>query len=970
MARYSPLKVAALLLASCLALPPAVALAQTPTGTIGGRVTDSQGRVIPGVVVTISSPSLQGEQTVTTTENGDYLFKLLPPGTYALSFEKTSFTAATEARVVGAGEPVTVDVTLQPAAVREAVTVTASGGDFVNTIEGATNLKQSFVSTLPVLRNLTSIVNLAPAVHATGPNGNFSISGGMSFENSYMVNGVQVQDNLRGEPLDLYIEDAIQETTVLTSGISAEYGRFTGGIVNVLTKSGGNRFSGSFRESFANDNWRTVSPFDEPKVDKTVPTTEFTLGGPIVKDRLWFFGAGRFFDSETARQTGYTDTPYVFEENQKRFEGKLTHSPHAGQRVELSYVGISDKFRNAAWPSSADVMDLASLTNPSEPQSLFGLHYTGTFGGKLFVEGQFSARKFTFEHSGGLNTDLIAGTPLSDNLTGAWWWAPNFCGVCPDERRDNTDLVLKGSYFLSSASGSHDLSFGYDGFNDKTFADNHQSASDWHVWTTTSFIQDGTVYPVIDPGGSTYIINWPVQPASHGTNFRTHSLFVNDKWAYGRHWSFNLGLRYDKNSGRDQSGTLVVKDSLLSPRLGASWDPKGDGSTTIRASYGRYVAAVNNGIAGSTAAAGTPGIVAYFYDGDPINDGGPLVTSDEALRQVFDWYNAVQPDPFQIDVPGVSSKIADDLRSPHADEVVVGLSQQIGRRTSVRVDFVNRVFGDFYADRVDTGTGLVFDDFGTPYDLKIIENTNDVSRRYRALTAAATYGPVRGVSVGGNYTLSRLWGNDDGESLSTGPLANDILSYPEYFQRAWAFPDGNLGADQRHRARLWATWDLPWARSAGAMSIGVLQQIESGTPYGAIGAIDVLPYVADYGYVTPPFPMTYYFTARDAFHTEALKRTDLSFTFSRRVGAASGPELFGQVQLLNLFNQFQAIDGQFINTTVHTAFDSESLAPFDPFAEAPVEGVNWSKGTKFGDPISKNAYTTPRTFRFSVGVRF
>ncbi len=970
MVRYSPLKVVALLIAGCLALPASHALAQAPTGTIGGRVTDSQGRVVPGVVVTISSPNLQGEQKATTTANGDYLFKLLPPGAYALSFEKTSFTTATETRTVGADEPVTVDVTLQPATVREAVTVTASGGDFVNTIEGATNLKQTFVATLPVSRNLTSIVNLAPAVHATGPGGDFSISGGMSFENSYMVNGVQVQDNLRGEPLDLYIEDAIQETTVLTSGLSAEYGRFTGGIVNVLTKSGGNRFSGSFRESFANDNWRTVSPFGEPKVDKTVPTSEFTIGGPIVKDRLWFFGAGRFFDSQTARQTGYTNTPFTFEENQKRFEGKITHSPSAGQRIELSYVGIKDDFQNAAWPSSADVMDLASLTNPSEPQSLLGVHYTGTFGGKLFLEGQFSARKFTFEHAGGLNTDMIAGTPLSDNSTGAWWWAPNFCGVCPNERRDNTDLVLKGSYFLSSASGSHDVSFGYDGFDDKTFADNHQSASDWHVWTTGSFVQDGTVYPVIDPGGSTYIIHWPVEASSHGTNFRTHSLFVNDKWAYGRHWSFNLGLRYDKNSGHDQSGALVVKDSLFSPRLGASWDPKGDGSTTIRASYGRYVAAVNNGIAGSTSAAGVPGIFAYFYDGDPINDGGPLVTTDQALRQVFDWYRANLPDAFQVDIPGVSSKIADDLRSPHADEVAVGLSQQIGRRASVRIDFVNRVFGDFYADRTDTGTGLVFDDLGNPYDLTIIENTNAVSRRYRALMASANYGPVHGLSVGGNYTLSRLWGNNDGENVSTGPLANDILRYPEYFDPAWAFPVGDLSADQRHRARAWATWDLPWGRSVGAMSIGVLQQIESGTPYGAAGAVDVLPYAPDYGYVTPPFPETYFFTAPDAFHTETMKRTDVSFTFSRRVGSASGPEIFGQVQLLNIFNQFQMIDAEKINTTVHTAFDSGSLDPFDPFSDTPVEGVNWSKGSKFGQAISKDAYTTPRLFRFSVGVRF
>src|SRR5690606_15485974 len=141
----------------------------------------------------------------------------------------------------------------------------------------------------------------------TGPNGSFSIGGAMSFESLYMVNGVQIQDNVRGEPLPLYIEDAIQETTVTTSGISAEYGRFSGGVVNVLTKSGGNLFSGSFRNSFRNDNWRTVSPFAESKIDKLVPTYEYTLGGPILQDRTWFFVAGRLQDSQTSRETGYTN---------------------------------------------------------------------------------------------------------------------------------------------------------------------------------------------------------------------------------------------------------------------------------------------------------------------------------------------------------------------------------------------------------------------------------------------------------------------------------------------------------------------------------------------------------------------------------------------------------------------------------------------------------------------------------------
>ena len=101
---------------------------------------------------------------------------------------------------------------------------------------------------------------MAPAVHPTGPSGSFSVAGSMSFENLYMVNGVSVNENLRGQAQDLVIEDAIQETTVATAGVSAEFGRFGGGVVNIVSKSGGNQFTGSFRETMTNDNWRALVP--------------------------------------------------------------------------------------------------------------------------------------------------------------------------------------------------------------------------------------------------------------------------------------------------------------------------------------------------------------------------------------------------------------------------------------------------------------------------------------------------------------------------------------------------------------------------------------------------------------------------------------------------------------------------------------------------------------------------------------
>src|SRR6185312_16471759 len=154
-----------------------------------------------------------------------------------------------------------------------------------------------------------AVLLMAPAVHPSGPSGAYSIAGAASFESLFMVNGVNVSENLRGQALNLYIEDAVQETTVATAGVSAEFGRFSGGVVNIITKSGGNRFSGSFRESFNNDKWRTLTPFEtarlattpQPRIDKVVPNTEYTLGGPIMRDRLWFFTSGRLRNESQGR---------------------------------------------------------------------------------------------------------------------------------------------------------------------------------------------------------------------------------------------------------------------------------------------------------------------------------------------------------------------------------------------------------------------------------------------------------------------------------------------------------------------------------------------------------------------------------------------------------------------------------------------------------------------------------------------
>ncbi len=157
------------------------------------------------------------------------------------------------------------------------------------------------------------------------------------------------------------------------------------------------------------------------------------------------------------------------------------------------------------------------------------------------------------------------------------YWSPTFCGVCAPEERDNQNVFVKGSYFLSkSGAGSHSLVFGYDGFNDRIWKNNHQSGSDYRILGTTSIVNGGTVTPVFLSGST--IIQWnPIFLDSQGTNFRTHSVFFSDQWRINSRLSANLGLRFDRNDGANSAGDTVANDSAWSPRLGIVWDPTGDG---------------------------------------------------------------------------------------------------------------------------------------------------------------------------------------------------------------------------------------------------------------------------------------------------------------------------------------------------------------------------------------------------------
>ncbi|TAM55014.1 MAG: TonB-dependent receptor, partial [Acidobacteria bacterium] len=928
------------LVAAMLVVVALPALAQMPTGTLTGRATDGKDP-LPGVTVTVTSPNLQGARTAVTEVTGAYIFAFLPAGDYHVKFELMGFQTLDTTVKINAAQTATVNAAMPTAKVAEEVTVTGTYDNISSSQQVATTYDQNLINSLPVARGITSSAILTPGVAQTGPSQNLSISGAMSYENLYMVNGVVIQDNVRNTPNALYIEDAIQETTTQTAAISAEYGRFAGGIVNTLTKSGGNEFHASFRDSLSSDKWAAKTPFTASRNDKINSVYEATVGGFVLRDRLWFFAAGRDRKLTQDGQTYSTNIPYTSVDTQKRYEGKLTFSLTPNHRVIGSYMKVEQTQLNNVFGT---ILDLASLDKSRElPQDLFAANYTGIITNNFFVEGQYSKRHFTFVGSGGDARDYVNGTVVRDNQH--YWYsnAPTFCGVCDPEKRDNEDWLVKGSWFATSQSlGTHDIVVGYDSFNDMRFSNNYQSGSNYVYWPTAYLTTDaGAIVldpvlhqpiPIVYGDGSSDFTYWAVLAQSKGTNFRTNSTFVNDKWRLNNNLSFNLGVRYDKNDGEDASHNTVAKDSRISPRLGVSYDIKGDGNWVATASVGHYVTAIAGSIASQ--GAGSPSSFGYFYEGPDINanctpdNPGACLNEHEVLQQVFAWLYAngtnaiggpVGRDVGYGSIAGLSQIVGKNLKSPYAQEYTVGLTKRLGSRGLARMDYVHREYKDLYSTRVDMSTGQVTDSLGNVSDLKVIGNDNVLEKKYDGVNLQASYRVSDAWQVAGNYTWSHSYGNYEGETSGSGPVSNtsNPYYYPEYSRQSWTNPVGNLSNDQRHRGRVWVVWDVLNTRH-NTMSVSLMESYASGTPYSAAGTVYTYLYVTNPGYAQRPTTSTYYFSKRGAYTSDAVTSTDLSLNYSFKVPAfGTDLELYVIPQITNIFNE-QAV--MFPNSTVLTRY--------------------------------------------------
>ena len=991
-------------LAFVLLLAP-VALAQNPTGTLTGTVTDDSGAGLPGVTVTATSPALAGERIAQTGANGGYRIGTMPAGEYRVTYELEGFATKVRTIKISAAQTSKSDIDMQIAEVVEEIVVTSNVETISETNTVASTYTGSEVEELPVARTIYQTVQLAPGVHntAVGGNRNISINGAMSFENVWMINGVVINENVRGQSLPLFVEDAVSETTVQTAGVSAEYGRFTGGVVNVITKSGGNELSGSIRVNLNNDDWESQTPLSSERNDDITETYEATLGGPFWKDKIWFFASYR--DKELA-DTGTTAAPtlavFPSDDLETRLEGKLTITPHPSHQIQGSYLELERTRTNTGF-GPVDQIDFESFSpNRTDPQEITAVNYTGILTPSFFVEAQYSEREYAIGvGSGGPSGDLINGTFIRSqggNAGRVQYASPFFCGDCETEVRNNDNTLIKGSYFLTSESaGSHDIAFGYDTFTDIRFSVNHQTGSDFQVWSNDLVI-DGPnrneIYPVLSSDGIPWIVWWPPDnlDVAGPTDFVTNSFYVNDSWQLNDKWSFNIGVRYDENDGVDSGGAQTVDDSKVSPRLGFSYDVKGDGDLVINGSYGTYVAAIANTRADDASQGGQLAGLGFFYTGPSINlncqagtGGAGCVDTDTALNTIFDWYFA-NGGTDDIDVarnnlsqlpnlifscfPGVTTVVPGTLKSPAAEELTVGVTKRLGSKGLFRADVIYREWEDFYSNRTDINSEFQPAAVAAGADVELVGNFGEdkLEREYIGVNVMGRYRFGDKFTLAGTYTWSELEGNINGETAGSGPVPLSPNAFPEYKDFPQNLPSGPLLADQTHKFRIWGIYDVI-NNENHALSVSLLQNYFSGQPYSAAGDINNLDFVTnDPGYFDPPDTVDYFFSARGAFETDDITRTDLGLNYSFRWNAfGKSMEVFIQPEVINLFNE----DGiEIVNSSVETENNDSDLSQFNPFTETPVEGVHWNKGVNFGQPLDEDDYQQPRIYRVSVGFRF
>ena len=958
---------------------PSLAHAQgVQTGTVTGIVDSADGLPLPGVTVTASSPALQGRRTTITDANGVYYLRALPAGVYTIDFAIDGFQSSTRMDVtVNVGGVTELDSTMPPARLTETVTVTADAPSSIASVTTSQTYAKREVDALPVGRRPVDVAELAPGATAnTFAAGQLIIGGAFGFDNIFMVDGVDVNENLFGSANDLFIEDAILETSVLTHGISAAYGRFSGGVVNVVTKSGGNTFSGSFRQNLSNPAWIAETPrqaqsgLENPsRVGKSY---EGTLGGPVVRDRLWFFSAGRYENTDGANTFTQTGGSYIRTVTNKRAELKLTGLVAPSHTVQGTYINNATEQANTSGAPLASLVDASTLYTRQLPNHLFGMTYNGVFASSALATLQYSHKKDARRNNGGRSTDIFDSPFVTAGATAGvpgflFYHAPFFDATDPEDR-NNRQITGDLSYLLTSDRlGSHDLKGGAEYFVNTGIGGNSQSSTGY-VFNTDYVVQNGR--PVLDASGrpiprfvpGTSVVWNTLATRGARIDIKTTSVYFEDRWTVTPRLTVNLGARFESVQSDATGDITTVDTSSFVPRLGAAFDVSGDGSTTVQATYGHYSGRYNQVQFSANTSVANPSEVDYVYAG-PAGEGSDFAPG-------FDIANYRQA--VFANFPTANVRMSDGLQSPIVKELTLALGRQLGQNGHARATYVSRTTSNFIEDFIDRSTGVTDIPVVGSVANRVYANTDVPNRDYRALIFQGDYRLRSTVTVGGHYTVQlRNHGNFVGEAAGR-PIPDSVFgNYPEILGPALdrLLPEGRLDNYQQHKLRVYGIYGTPFGRF-GSLDVAPVWRMNSGTVYShtATMPLTAIQLAQNPGYPTvninPAVRQTVFFGDRGENSFKGYGVLDLSATYGVPVWRAVAPWV--KVEIYNVLNnQKQIAWDRTVTIDQNSARDANGIP------------TGFIQGPRYGTVTSDNQYPQPylgqnggRAFRMAFGVRF
>jgi outer membrane receptor protein involved in Fe transport len=660
------------------------ALAQRTTGTISGTVSDSSGAALPGVTVAVAGPNIVGTETAVTSEHGFYRFISLPPGEYQLTFTMTGFKSITRRQVrVSVGSTVSEDASLEISQVQETVDVVAEATVVDTTSnEVGSNYDREWVDNAPLRRfSFFDLVAAAPGSLQGGDSNNTSrtmVFGSSYDENLFQVDGVEVTDNYFNEALAEPNTDAIQEIEVLSLGAPAEYGNLTGAVYNIVTRQGTNEFHGDagfYLQSdglTANNTQGIANPdgtfLDScPDGESRCPFTrdKFTdislqLGGPIVKDKLWFFASysnqrDYYWDVGVDSSSDLTAGRFRTD----RYFGKLNYQ--LSPKHKLVGTFHYDKKVDDGGLSSNSAPETAATRSAKTPTP--GVGYTGVLSDRTVLEVRYSGFYGNVQYNPtdpnqprdlprfyDIDTGFISG--------GHYYWY--------DLGPKRTTVTGKVSHLADNFMGaSHDFRFGVQ----------YSAAS---AGGNVGYNELIFTYSQSYPG---YGYGYQYSPFSYSGDTKSFGVFMDDTIRVNNRLSLNVGLRFDSQKafsaerpqldefGNPTGTTFPQTDyftwNTVSPRLGFNWKVTADGKTVFKGHYGRYHRAVATGEYANKLGPSITPIFVGPYD-IPSGTFGDLTLSRSNENLGFD----------------------PDYESPYTDQFIASLERELRPGLGAQLNYV------------------------------------------------------------------------------------------------------------------------------------------------------------------------------------------------------------------------------------------------------------------------------------------